>query len=309
MIPVLASILILGGFGFTQQSFAAPTTFFGPTPYLSTADIPAGFYAGGSPTFLEDFEDGTLDGGLVASNGFTSAPSFPAFVDSVDADDGFIDGSGTAGNAWFIGFTFLSLTFTFPSPVVEAGLVLTDGSNSIDPVTFEAFGPGMVSLGTITDPAFGDASNMGTTAEDRFFGVKDPAGIIAIKITGTKVGENEVDHVQYGGPIVPVPVDTDGDGVPDSVDPDDDDDGLLDEVDLDSITSSKDYSEVGLGGTAFGKILSVSPSVIFSISDDPPSPNDGVTLTTTGNISIKECDVNKPFKYTAGQYVLHVQVP
>ena len=48
---------------------AKPTTFVGPSPYLSTGDIPASFYAGGSPTGLEDFEDQSLDFGITASAG------------------------------------------------------------------------------------------------------------------------------------------------------------------------------------------------------------------------------------------------
>ena len=38
-----------------------PVVFFEDSPYLSTADTPSGFYAGGNPTFLEDFEDGALN--------------------------------------------------------------------------------------------------------------------------------------------------------------------------------------------------------------------------------------------------------
>ena len=40
---------------------AAPVFFYVDTPYLSMADIPVGLYAGGSPLFVEDFEDGTID--------------------------------------------------------------------------------------------------------------------------------------------------------------------------------------------------------------------------------------------------------
>ncbi|KFM18813.1 Outer membrane porin F protein [Marine Group I thaumarchaeote SCGC AAA799-P11] len=216
MFSLIVGSLILGGIGFTQQSFATPV-FVGPTPYLSTADIPVGFYADGSPTFLEDFEDGTLDGGIIASDGVLTSSIAPAFVDSVDADDGVIDGSGSAGQSWFGGFASdFSVTFTFPVSVVEAGVVLTDGTPG-GTVSFEAFGPGMVSLGTIST-VFGDGTFFGTTAEDRFFGVKDPSGIIAIKITGHELGITEVDHVQYGNPVIPPATDSDGDGVIDEND-------------------------------------------------------------------------------------------
>ena len=92
---------------------AAATFFFDDTPYLSAADIPDGLYLGGTPTALEDFEDGTLDFGITVSGG-RAIP--PGRVDSVDADDGVIDGSGTAGVAWFIegGAGTAELVFTFP---------------------------------------------------------------------------------------------------------------------------------------------------------------------------------------------------
>jgi len=301
----------LTGTGFTafysqtivDFSTSTVSAFFGPTPYTSVTDIPPGFYAGGSPTFLEDFEDGTLDGGIVASNGFVITPtSFPGFEDSVDADTGAIDGTGNGAHSWFIGFTSLSLTFTFPSPVVEAGIVVTDGSNTIDPVTFEAFGPGMVSLGTITDPAFGDTSNMGTTAEDRFFGVKDPTGIIAIKIIGTKVGENEVDHVQYGSPVItPVDNDLDDDGF-DSLasggtDCNDGDASInpgATEVAYDGIDNDCDGSDLtdldvdGFDSTIVGGLdcndndSSIFPGAIEIIGDDVDQDCSGTDLTSIG---------------------------
>src|SRR4029078_1378025 len=44
-----------------SSATAGPVFFFNSTaPYRSSADIPSVFYAGGSPTALENFEDGTL---------------------------------------------------------------------------------------------------------------------------------------------------------------------------------------------------------------------------------------------------------
>src|SRR5712691_3367254 len=78
-------------------------TFFGPTPYLSSNDIPAGLYNSGAPTFLENFEDGNLDPRIIASAGGVIPLGFEGVIDSVDADDGGIDGSGVKGHSWFGG--------------------------------------------------------------------------------------------------------------------------------------------------------------------------------------------------------------
>jgi hypothetical protein len=184
----------------------AQATFVGPVPYLSRADIPVGFYAGGAPTALEDFEDCVLSFGITASGGYAIGPGpmcVPGggLVDSVDADDGVIDGSGSLGSSWFSGDGPTGVTFTFPSPVTAAGCVWTDGAGT---TTFEAFGPGMVSLGTIGPVLIADGNSVGATAEDRFFGVKNPNGIVAIKLSNSCCGI-EVDHLQYGVAANPVP--------------------------------------------------------------------------------------------------------
>ena len=63
----------------------------------------------------------------------------------------------------------------------------------------------MVSLGVIGPFDLGDAFNTGETAEDRFFGVSDAGGILAIRVANTNSsGGLEVDHVQFGL-VVPEP--------------------------------------------------------------------------------------------------------
>jgi hypothetical protein len=190
-----------------SSASAAPVFFFDlGTSYLSQANIPAGFYAGGAPTALENFEDGTLDFGITASTGSVLGPS--GNTDSVDGDDGAIDGSGTGGHSWFSGNGAAGVTFTFSGALpTAAGIVWTDGSGD---TTFEAFGAGMVSLGTITE-SIADGSFTGTTAEDHFFGVQDFAGILAVKLSNGG-GGIEVDHVQFGaapgasdGSVIPEP--------------------------------------------------------------------------------------------------------
>jgi hypothetical protein len=182
--------------------FAAATPLFlGPSPYLQKSDSPFLGDVNAGRSVLEDFEDGVLNTpGVSASTGLPIAAG--GNTDSVDGDDGAIDGSGLGGHSFFEGNGPVGITFTF-SPIsgklpTEAGIVWTDGGAGCD-VTLEAFGLGNVSLGTRTGTAVGDGSNGGTTAEDRFFGVVDAGGITAIKISNSS-GGIEVDHLQYGVP-------------------------------------------------------------------------------------------------------------
>ena len=177
----------------SESPVRAAPTFWGPLPYLSEADIPAGFYSGGSPAILDDFEDGTLDFGITADYGMVYSPAFD--TDSVDADGpGGIDGYGTDGHSYFYVGGFV--TFTFLSTVTTAAMVWTDGGGACS-TTFEAFGPGMISLGTHGPFIHADGAWYGETAEDRFYGVQDPDGIIAIRLTNSS-GGMEVDHLQSG---------------------------------------------------------------------------------------------------------------
>lgn len=182
---------------------------YGPSPYLSFADSP---FSGGAFSwfYLEDFEDGlfntpgvTVDNGLVSTTGFFSN-------DSVDADDGAIDGNGVAGNNMYSlqGQNFVnSFQFIFNAVVLgqlptHAGVVWTDGSPG-GLVTFEAFDQNGISLGSVS-ANLGDGSFFGTTAEDRFFGASNPGGISRIFITDNGTPNDvDLDHLQYG--YVPEP--------------------------------------------------------------------------------------------------------
>jgi hypothetical protein len=188
-VAILATlVLLVHGTTFAQ-------TFVGPTPYRSVADVPAGFYAGGAPVFLDNFEDLALNGGIVASSG---VPARGTFADSVDADDGVIDGSGSSGSVFghtSTAFpTFIDFAFTGTLPTA-AGLVWTDGIGGT--VSFAAFGPAGQLLGQIGPYALAQPGNTGQTAEDRFFGVQYAGGISRIRIIDTS-RNFEVDHVQYG---------------------------------------------------------------------------------------------------------------
>lgn len=195
------------------SSAHADAIFFGPTPYLQHSDSP---FSGLSTdyAYLEDFEDGMVNTtGLTSSGGLVIGSD--QYVDSVDSEDGFLDGTGsTGGHSLWSAFENTALTFSFDTALLGslptyAGLVWTDiGYNAptpyYGPVSFEAFGATGQSLGAIGPYTLGDGSDTGQTGEDRFFGVYDPLGISAIRIS-TNNKDWELDDVQYGRATVPEP--------------------------------------------------------------------------------------------------------
>ena len=202
---IIADVAVIAGLiavGFLASSVLGGSTS-GPTPYLSSNDSPfksvdfsAGYF------HLEDFEDGLLNvPGVSASTGAPNGPS--GITDSVDADDGTIDGSGTAGHSFFSSPGSAGITFTFDKSLLgnlptHAGIVWTDGAGT---VTFDAFdenGKSLGKIGPVGDPGvFPDNNITGETAEDRFFGAQNDGGISSIFISNSE-GGIEVDHLQYG---------------------------------------------------------------------------------------------------------------
>ena len=175
---------------------AADGTFFfdASKSYLSSADIPAGFYGSGAPDFLDNLEDDSLNGGLTASSGgVIGSEDWGSAVDSVAAD------SIGIGRSWFQNPGVTGVTFTFTGAVLPTafGLVVTDSGG---PVTFSALDGSGNSLGSILRTGF-----QGTgTAEDRFFGVTSAGGIKSIFVSSNG-GGIELDHLQYGSMTAPVP--------------------------------------------------------------------------------------------------------
>ena len=194
-------------FGVFARAEAAPI-LIGPhpgpgVPYLKFADSPfaAVDFSGGYFHF-EDFEDHLLNvpGVTGSGGGVTSVVFGPSIHDSVDADDGTIDGSGLAGDSWFRSPGVTGVTWTFDEVTLGAlpthvGIVWTDGAGTIG---FEAFDKNGVSLGALAG-AHADGVHNGTTIDDRFYGVIDSAGIGSIRITNSS-GGIEVDHLQFGNP-------------------------------------------------------------------------------------------------------------
>lgn len=188
---------------------SSAATFSGPTPYLSFADSP---FNGGSYGYfyLENMEDGLFNmPGVSQVGGGITGPG--GITDSVDADDGVIDGSGVNGKSLFA-YGGSGVIFTFNSAVLgtlptHAGIVWTDGAVH-NQVTFEAWDAANVSLGTLVGNNIGDGNFNSDTAEDRFFGVVNAGGISRIRIWNSEMSGGgsgiEVDHLQYGS-AVPVP--------------------------------------------------------------------------------------------------------
>ena len=188
---------------------AGHAQLLGPTPYLQFLDSP---FAGLSLSsfHLEDFEDHVLNvpGVSASAGGVTSVVFGPSIHDSVDADDGVIDGSGLNGDDWYSSSGPAGVTWTFDKNVLgglptHVGIVWTDGTNDI---FFEAFDQNGVSLGSLTGHHANGAFT-GATDEDRFYGAINAGGISKIHIHSGG-GGIELDHLQYGIESVPEPAST-----------------------------------------------------------------------------------------------------
>ncbi|MGL6073143.1 MAG: hypothetical protein ACRC8S_03160 [Fimbriiglobus sp.] len=201
----------------------AKADMIGPSPYLAFDNALPGAGTAISPFaglnfsyfHLETFEDALFNvPGVTASSpnpaariGLSSVVFGPSLRDSVDADDGVINGTGVQGESYFTNVASAGIRFTFDAGVLgslptHAGITWVDGAGQI---TFRAFAADGSLLGTIGPVSqagvFPDNSFLGTTGEDRFFGATSTTGISAIFISNTG-GGMEVDHLQYGR-IVP----------------------------------------------------------------------------------------------------------
>lgn len=192
----------------------------GPSPYLSFADSPFSGVPGLSYFHLENFESNTFTPGWTANTGWVRSSPSPT-TDSVDSDDGAIDGSGAAGRSFYSGNVASRLVITFDASVLgalptHAGIVWTDvgisqPSIGLSNVSFEAFDSANQSLGVIGPSALGDGSVLGGTGEDRFFGVIFAGGISRIELVNSRtlggelsdsgIVDWEADHLQYGGTV------------------------------------------------------------------------------------------------------------
>jgi hypothetical protein len=180
----------------------APAQPIGPSPYLSFENDSPVYPLYSNRRRLEDFEDGLFNTPYATQVGGQSVtPSGGVFTDSVDSDDGTIDGSGTLGRSHYTTDGATGITYIFSEmlpgflPQV-AGIVWTDLSGTAD-VFFEAFDEVGASLGVISAGPLNDGQVTGGTAEDRFLGWEHLPGISRIRIYQS-ASDMEVDHLQYG---------------------------------------------------------------------------------------------------------------
>jgi hypothetical protein len=200
-IPTLARAFVIGSL---TVAGAANAVILGPTPYAKAADSP---FASTSFSYfhLENWEDDALNVpgvAMTASSPLLSSAFGNGLIDSVDEDDGAINGAshngaGNYGQAqWALGTPGIVFSFnagalgTLPTHV---GIVWTDGAGTIN---FEAFDSGGNSLGTAVG-THANGSFGGETDEDRFYGVIHGGGVSKILIYNT-AGGIEVDHLQFG---------------------------------------------------------------------------------------------------------------
>ena len=177
------------------------TLWLGPAKY-SGIDFSPFPCRGASEFFWNDFEATDFLPGAAAS---TTSRNPTQSVDSVDNDDGLVDGKCRYPDGGYCralytlsGETGISVEFDAGALPTFVGLVWTDGRKFI---RFEAFGPDHKSLGVFgpwSEAGSPDSDTQGLTAEDRFLGVVDRRGISKVWITSGDAGGMEVDHVQYG---------------------------------------------------------------------------------------------------------------
>lgn len=198
-------------------SLAQGQSTHGPSHYFSFNDSP---FKGIPFTwfYLEDVEDGQINTpGLSIANatpgGSLSVEGPGPLIDSVDGDDGKIDGCGAGGHSIFGCPSTFNIVFDasklggYPT---HAGVVWTDGGGIVTVIAYDANNDPIATLHGNS----ADGSYWCSTDEDRFYGFSNPGGISRIYLTDQN-GCMEFDHVQYG---LSCPADYNGDGFPDIFD-------------------------------------------------------------------------------------------
>ena len=210
VVVVAVGAACLGG----ASRAAAQAVTFGPVAYLCASDSPFAACAGDLVVLTGEAGAAQAAGVAITNAGGSAAQVISGgIVDSVDCDDGAINGQSCNASSYFTCPAEIRVTF---DPAVlgylprRAGIVWTDGNGV---VTARAFDGAGVLVGTITGGSADGSFGCGT-AEDRFYGFAYEGGIGRLTI-GDQNNCIEVDHIQYsaslGGDEVGS-IDFDGDG-------------------------------------------------------------------------------------------------
>lgn len=193
--------------------------FLGPTEYFSKTDSPFPVDGSNPSFFLEDFEDGLLNSPgifqplLPITHATVVGPS--QLTDSVDADDGVIDGYGRSGHSMASTaytliptdppFSWSDMRFGFDRNELgfypnSFGFVWTDGV-APSSLLIEVFDSQFQLLAQHDFAGLGIDPLTGETGEDRFLGVVSSTPFAYVQLTSKYQGlpyAFEVDHIQYG---------------------------------------------------------------------------------------------------------------
>ena len=213
---------------FSVADCQAATRLFGPARYLSEADSPFDLSELGTSFFLEDFEDSELNTpGLSPIGVLIRMPG--SSTDSVDGDDGNVNGDGTLGSSLEPSFTLcnhgvdascwwsfgLNFDPVFDGQLPNAvGFVVTDSAIRED-ITLTFYDDHGDVIAITTESGLGDSLDNGGTDEDRFLGLANAGGISTLWIRSAQ--RFEIDHLQYGN-LPAVLCDFSGDGLCDGAD-------------------------------------------------------------------------------------------
>ncbi len=192
----------------------------GPVPYLAFDPNNPNAERSDSPFadiefssfYFENFESDAVIPQLIMESGIRST-AFGSTNDSVDGDDGQVDGSGVNGSAWF---DENLISFQIDQNEVDElpthlGLVITDSSLGGADMTLTAFDSNNEVVEAFTFFFEGDDSFAGTTDEDRFVGIIHEGGIARIELHDNEAPNGfEIDHIYFGTPGSTLP---DGDGI------------------------------------------------------------------------------------------------
>jgi hypothetical protein len=195
-------------------------SFEGDSPFRSLVSssnpLTSSFSFSGSNTSssewfeLEKFEGPKFENNTIGvkyrPNEIVKTSTDPTYWDSVDADDGNIDGASRSQGR-FVLQKDGDIKFEFDNKrglPTDVGLVWTDNHANAPKmdgyITFEPFDATGKSLG-VRGPIYvgGDGKTVANPEDDRFFGVHYNGGISAFNVKSTVVQVGvEYDHLQYG---------------------------------------------------------------------------------------------------------------